>query len=476
MVSANRQKRVLIIEPRSPGENVFSMYGGLPLMGPLYMGTMLKRMGCDVTFIKENLLKKDVELNDLDADVLLLSCLTSTVERGYELASVFKRRNPRSLVVMGGPHVTFLTEEALRYADVVVRGEGETVIEDIVRYGSAERVVEGPPVADLDTLPVVDFSIMRGHRKLKVFPLMTSRGCPHACNFCSVTAMFGRKYRFQSAERVLEELEQCRQDIAFIYDDNFIAHKKRSHRLLDLLLRRKSKVPRWLTCQTTTRLARDEVLMEKMVRAGFSRLYVGFESIHDSALKCLNKHHGSSDVVQSIKRFHHHGLRVHGMFIMGTDADTEDTIRSTSEFVRKAKINTVQYMVLTPLPGTPLFYELQSQGRIIHTLWRYYDGAHVVFQPKLMTPYRLQECVMDSFGDFYSVFQSAGEALETMAECASRLVAHVSIKRFGMPAIENALFKLGGTVIVKQWLKHNRDYFDFLKLLPARLKGLGTSA
>ncbi len=476
MVSVNRQKRVLIIEPRSPGENVFSMYSGLPLMGPLYMGTLLKRMGCDVTFIKENLLRKDVELNDLDADVLLLSCLTSTVERGFELASVFKRRNPRSLVVMGGPHVTFLTEEALRFADVVVRGEGENVIGDIVRHGSAERVVHGPPVADLDSLPVVDFSILRGYRKLKVFPLMTSRGCPHACNFCSVTAMFGRKYRFQSAERVLEELEQCRQDIAFVYDDNFVANKARCHRLLDLLLRRKSKVPRWFTAQTTTRLARDELLMDKMVRAGFCRLYVGFESINEAALKCLNKHHGSSDVVESVKSFHDHGLRVHGMFILGTDADTEETIRSTSEFVRKAKVNTVQYMVLTPLPGTPLFHELRSQGRLIHTMWRYYDGAHVVFQPKHMTPFRLQECVMDSFGDFYSVFQSAGEALETLAECFSRVVAQVSIKRFGLPAIENALFKLGGTVIVKQWLKHNRDYLDFLKLLPARLKGLGTGA
>jgi anaerobic magnesium-protoporphyrin IX monomethyl ester cyclase len=472
MHNAGTRKRVLLIEPRGPAENVFSMYSGLPLLGPLYMGTMLKRMGHEVMLISENLVGRGVELLDLDADVLLLSCLTPTVERGYEIASAFKRRNPRSLVVIGGPHVTFQTEEALRYADVVVCGEGENVIGDIVAHGCAERVVQGTPVENLDDLPVIDFSILRGHRKLKVFPLMTSRGCPHACNFCCVTAMYGRRYRFQSADRVLEELEQCNHDIAFFYDDNFIANSRRTHELLDRLLRRRRRLPRWMTCQTTTRLARDPLLMEKMARAGFSRLYVGFESVSDMSLRCLNKHHDAEDVARSIRAFHHYGLRVHGMFIMGTDEDTEETLRMTRQFVRRARVNTVQYMVLTPLPGTPVFEGLQQQNRLIHTMWRYYDGAHVVFQPRKMTPYRLQESVMESFEDFYSVFQSAGEALETLAECATRMAGSVSSSRFGMPGIENALFKLGGMVIVRKFMRHNRRYMNFLKLLPARLKGL----
>ena len=472
MNHAVTKKRVLLIEPRGPAENVFSMFSGLPLLGPLYMGTLLKRMGHEVTLISENLIGRGVELLDLDADVLLLSCLTPTVERGFEIASAFKRRNPRSLVVIGGPHVTFQTEEALRYADVVVCGEGEGVVGDIVAHGSAERVVQGSPVENLDDLPVIDFSILRGRKNMKVFPIMTSRGCPHACNFCCVTAMYGRRYRFQSAERVLEELEQCDLDTAFFYDDNFIANPKRTHELLERLLHRRKGPPRWMTCQSTTRLAHDPVLMEKMARAGFCRLYVGFESISDLSLKCLNKHHSAEDVTRSIRAFHHYGLRVHGMFIMGTDEDTEETIRRTSQFVRRARVNTVQFMILTPLPGTPLYEDMQRENRLIHNMWRYYDGAHVVFQPRKMTPYRLQESVMESFEDFYSVFQSAGEALEILADCAARMASSVSSSRFGMPAVENALFKLGGMVIVKKFMRNNRRYMDFLRLLPGRLKGM----
>ena len=166
--SPQSRRRVLLVEPSAVEANVFSAFAGLPLLGPLYLGAILRDAGFDVSVVSENLLGRRLGMADLDADFLLLSCLTPTVERGYELATLFKRRNPGARVVMGGPHVSFMTDEALRYADWVVTGEGEGVIVDLLRHGSEARVVAGSPLADMDSLPPIDWTLLRGSERLSV--------------------------------------------------------------------------------------------------------------------------------------------------------------------------------------------------------------------------------------------------------------------------------------------------------------------
>ena len=117
------RRRALLVEPAAVNANVFSAFSGLPLLGPVYLGTILSRAGFDVKVINEDLLGRRLGFGDLDADFLLLSCLTPTVERGYELAALFKRRNPEGKVFIGGPHVSFLQEEALRYAARFMQNE-----------------------------------------------------------------------------------------------------------------------------------------------------------------------------------------------------------------------------------------------------------------------------------------------------------------------------------------------------------------
>ena len=248
-----KRRKILLVEPASVDSNVFSAFAGLPLLGPLYLGTTLDRRGHDVTVINEDLLGRRLGLNDLDADVLCLSTITSTVERGYELAALFKRRNPRGRVLMGGPHVSFMQEEALRYADHVVTGEGENVIADLVEHGTEDEVVHGTPVEDMDTLPFINWDLLVNFYKLRVQPFMFSRGCPFACNFCTVTAMYGRRYRHMSAERVLAELDTTRLSEVFIYDDNFAAKNRRTHEIVDGRLDRGGSRIRWWTAQVRAR-------------------------------------------------------------------------------------------------------------------------------------------------------------------------------------------------------------------------------
>lgn len=460
--TAPARRRVLLVEPSAVKANVFSAYSGLPLLGPLYLGSILKRAGYDVTVVNEDLLGRRLTVADLDADFLLLSCLTPTVERGYELAEVFRRQNPAGRIIMGGPHVSYLQEEALRHADHVVTGEGESVIADLLRHGAREPVVAGSPAADLDSLPFLDWRLLVNRQRLRVQPMMFSRGCPFSCNFCSVTSMFGRGYRTMSVERVLEEVDRAFLPRLFFYDDNFAVHRKRTHRIVDGLLERAGRIGCW-TAQVRTDIARDDDLLAKMARSRCSRVYVGFESLNDRALEEMRKGQSAEDVRRSVIALHRHRIRIHGMFILGSDADDTAAVRATSRFVRRHRLDSVQYMILTPFPGTALFDELNAKGRLLHRGWRFYDAMHVVIRPKNFAPYELQRLCLDSYEDYYSLRRAVGDGLEAVLSSLARLSGR-TLDGFGVPSHCNAWLKVVGNRIVRRWIRSNLQYLRYLSL------------
>ncbi len=459
------RRRVLLVEPAAVHANVFSAFSGLPLLGPLYLGTILERAGFEVRVINEDLLGRRLGFMDLDADFLLLSCLTPTVERGYELAALFKRRNPEGKVFMGGPHVSFLPEEALRYADHIVRGEGEGVVVDLLRHGASEPVISGKPVEDLDSLPLPRWDLLVNSDRLKVQPIMTSRGCPFSCNFCSVTAMFGRSYRAMSPERVLAEVERSLRPGVFFYDDNLTANRARMHAILDGLGGPAGRKIRWWTGQARADVTRDEALLEKMARTGCARVYVGFESISSKTLKEMDKGQTADDVRLAIRKFHEHSIPVHGMFIFGADADDPEVLRETSDFVRENRVDSVQYMILTPLPGTELFARMEREGRLLHRLWRYYDGMHVVFRPRAFDPYGLQRLALESYLDFYNVLRALNDGLEAAVAAALRVAG--AVRPFCRHLVMNATVKLMGSRLIRRWVRGNEEYLRYLSALPA---------
>ncbi|HEY3449251.1 MAG TPA: radical SAM protein [Myxococcales bacterium] len=451
------RRRVLIAEPTAAPSNVFSAFAGLPLMGPLYLGTVLKEAGFDVTVVSENLLGRPLGISDLDYDFLLLSCLTPTVERGFDIASLFRRRNAAGKVLMGGQHVTFLPDEALAFADHVVAGEGENVIVDLLRHGSDERVVRGSPVKDLDALPPVDWDLLVNWRRQYIQPIMLSRGCPFGCNFCSVTAMFGRAYRTVSVERALAEIARTTRNDAFFYDDNFTANPKRSFEILEGMLRLRKRPHSW-SAQVRSDVARHEDLVALLARADCGRVYIGMESINDDALAEMNKGQTAEDVRRAVKVFHKYGISVHGMFMFGADADDPETLRATGDFVRREGVDSVQYLISTPFPGTEYFARLEAEGRLLHKVWRYYDAMHVVFRPKRLSPAQLQELAMEQYGDYYTVRRALQVGVEAPVPRRSR-----PYRRTARQSIINAGLRFMGSRIVRQWNRGNADYFGYLR-------------
>ena len=449
-------KQVVIIEPGAVTANVFSGQGVYPLMGPLYLGAVLRQAGHSVRVINENLLGRPVSLQELDADVACISALTPTADRAYEIARQHKAIRPKGLTLLGGVHPSFLPEEAARFADHVVVGEGEDVIADLIAHGASETIVQGKRIRDLDRLPIPDLTMLHGAARVPRAPIMTSRGCPHQCNFCSVTAMFGHAYRMHSVERVLEELRRVRHDYVFFYDDNFVASPTRTRNLLQAMLRANIR-KRW-TAQVRVDVARDQDLVALMARSGCTRVYVGLESIDDNALKAMNKRQTLQDIVHAVETFHRFGIAVHGMFILGSDEDPPGLAQATVRFCRRLRMDSVQFLILTPFPGTPVFERLASEGRLLHRRWSYYDGMHAVFEPATITAEELQNQMVAAFEDFYSLLGAVNDGLNIIWEGAHALLAH----RARLLSGYNALTKLGARRVIRRWLDANQDYLRWL--------------
>lgn len=456
-------KRITFIEPRGVVENLFPYYSSFPLMGPVYLGTILHNKGYNVRIYSENMVGKDVPEEFLDTDFLCLSMLTLTAPRGYEIAKRFRKLNPQGKVIMGGIHPTFMPEEALEYADLVVCGEAENIILDLIEYGWDEKIVSGSPVENLDSLPMPDWSLVYNSDKIYVKPVMTSRGCPYDCTFCTVTKMFGRRYRFNSPERVLEELFATRHRRVFFYDDNFGANRKRLKEILKGMIN-KNFNGSWYA-QLRTDVTEDEETICLMSDSNCGHVLIGFESINDKTLEEFNKRQKSSDILNSIRSFHSYGIGVHGMFVLGADTDEPDIFQKTLDFCRENELDTAQFGVLTPFPGTDTYRKLKEEDRIIHQKWEYYDGMHVVFQPKKMSIIQLQEGIINSFDDFYSLINIINDAIEAFTYSALSL-----FMRKINPGIKDALVRLAVRSSFLKWKEYIKEYNELLKnSVPDRL-------
>jgi radical SAM superfamily enzyme YgiQ (UPF0313 family) len=421
-------ERVVMVEPRAPGAHIYSRYH-LPRLGLPILGAIARGRGLDVRVFLEEM--KPVDRAGLaGADLVCISTITSTAPAAYALA-----RRARALgktVVLGGPHATYLPEEGLQHADLVLRGEAERsfsrLLDELGRVqpdlasvpglsfaerGEARHNPTPPSDIPMDEVPVPDFSLLQGRRpgwfQRGVIPIQTSRGCPHHCKFCSVTPMFGHKMRFMSPERVTEELERHRGqgDFVFFYDDNFAASTTRAKLLLEHLLRKRAFLPRW-SAQVSVRAARDPELLELMRRTNCLTVYVGFESINPRSLDALHKRQAVEDIRHTVRSFHAHDMWVHGMFVLGTDADDVGTIRQTAAFILEEDIETVQLLIMTPLPGTELFAELEAEGRLLTRDWSLYDCHHAVFRPRRLSAYQLMDEAFTAMARVYATPRGLG--------------------------------------------------------------------
>jgi radical SAM superfamily enzyme YgiQ (UPF0313 family) len=459
--------KIVFIEPQAPNLHIFSQFP-LPRLGTLILGTMMKKRGWDVEAYVEDFRKIDFDVV-ASADLVGISTITSTAPRAYAIAD--RARAMGIPVLMGGPHVTYLTKEALEHADFVVRGEGEAALAAFIdarergegfaevpslSYKDAAGNVVHNPMAprasDLDRIPFPDFSLLRPDAKstkhMSSIPVLTSRGCPFDCSFCSVTGMFGRKYRFRSTANIIEELRlyNDRMTNIFFYDDNFAADPKRTRDLCEAMIHERFRF-KWTT-QVRADIARDPDLVRLMKKAGCHTVYIGFESVNPDSLEGMKKSQTVAEIVRAVKVFRRCRIHIHGMFVLGFDEDDWKSVRKTVRFAKKARLTSTQFLILTPLPGSAFYDRIASENRIRFHDWALYDAHHAVFQPARFSLPDLQKAQIFAHRKFYSL-------KETVRKIAAGQWLGVGIAHYARN-------------LNRTWKRRNRTFLRAIALLRTR--------
>lgn len=351
----------------------------------------------NISIIDENI--KEIDFSE-NFDIILISIMTPNACRGYKIAQVFMKRGIR--VILGGIHASVRPEEAKQYATSIAIGECEYYIKELIsdiQNNTLKEIYKTENFCNMDNIPIPRKDLLSDKYLFKG-TLQTTRGCPFDCEFCSVTPFFGNTYRKKSIDKILMELKEEKSRFIFFVDDNITGDKNYAKALFKALIPLKIK---WLS-QSSIKIADDDELLQLAKKSGCRGLFIGFESLNDANLKIMGKQFNKISLYkEKIKRIQDHGIGIQGSFIFGYDNDTEESFDQVYEFVNKTRMDAVLFSILTPFPGTRIYTRLHNENRILSYNWDDYDMNTVVFQPKLLSPEKLQKLFNEINTKVYSV-------------------------------------------------------------------------
>ena len=329
---------------------------------------------------------------DADVDLVGIGTMGYATLRGLEIAQKFRARG--RTVVMGGYMASLMVDYVSSHVDSVVVGDAENsypeLLEDITQTGRLKPVYNNR-VTSLTGLPVPRYELLLQKRIGGMLPVQAGRGCPHSCSFCSIACLYRGLYMTRPVDEVLRDIEAIRNlgvRRFYLIDDNIVSNPGYLEELCEAI--EPLKMP-WAT-QCSLELARYPRLLERVRRAGAEMMSFGVESITQEGLDRLNKKWLRVDKhEESIRRISDAGIMVSSEMMVGTDSDTEESIRATCDFVNRMRIPVPRFYILTPMPGTPLFDEFRTEGRLETEDLAEYTGARCVHRPARISSQRLTE-------------------------------------------------------------------------------------
>jgi anaerobic magnesium-protoporphyrin IX monomethyl ester cyclase len=463
--------KVLFVEPPKEywfvmGEYLPPPYGILQLAAFLESkneGVEIEVLDCQAQSLDWKELEKHIESFDPDmvASSALATCNTYVAIRTLETA---KRVKPNVLTVAGGQHFSATAQESLETypeIDVIVRGEGEQTLVELVQAASRNssfsrikgisskhngKIIHNPPrplIENLDELPfpgyhfVEDivhkyhFTAMAGP-KVRYALVEGSRGCPHRCTFCTQWRHWQGKWRAKSPKRIADEIEVCYQNYGsrflWLTDDNFSLGKRASDLGDEIIRRGISDDIMWFMQVRCDDVVKHRDLLPKMRKSGLRWVLLGVESHSPSTLEKFNKKTSPEDAKAAVKLLHKNDIFAHAMFIIGERKDSAESIASLREFVDDLDPDLAIFGILTPFPGTEVFEEAKRNGWIEDFNWAHYDMVHAIMPTETLSREEVQEELYNCYRSFFGSWSRRLRGLFSRKEIKRRVYWYMAAR------------------------------------------------
>jgi len=416
--------RVLLVNPRL--DHAFAKVGFvMPPLGIGYLAAYLKRGGHEVTL-------HDMQVDETAPDYSrfdMVGVSGDTPRHKLALETARAAKDSGATTVIGGPHVSFLDEEtaSLPYVDFVVRGEGELTVLGLadaleagkdpsevdgltfVREGVTVRTPDRPPIEDLDSMPfpareLMDMDSYRTAEmaKRKMTSIISSRGCPSGCDFCSSSRFNGRKWRARSVENLIKEIKVVTREYGFggvaFLDDNLTLDPRRVIELSKAIIDEGIDVKWWCFSRVST-VVKNPDMVVWMGRSGCRYVFMGIESPRQETLDGYSKKSSASDAQTAVKTLKRHGIETLGAYILGAPDETREMIRETIDYSLRLDTGGVQYTLLTPYPGTVIFEKMKD--RLLTDDWALFDCSHPVIRSDHLDRDELASLYAEAYRSFY---------------------------------------------------------------------------
>ena len=337
----------------------------------------------DVRYWDENLLQGPPPCDPFP-EVVGITVHLTFADRAFELARWYRARG--SIVVLGGLHVISCPDECAPHADALAIGDGVSlwgqILDDIdnKRLQPVYRSGFGTPYRN-DPAPRRD--LLPRESFLTTSSLIATRGCHNRCGFCYLsTRGLHMPYMMRDVAQIVSEFAADDQPYA-VFTDNNLGSRPEYLRALCQALRPLDKI--W-SAAVSIDVTDDPTLVREMALAGCTGVFVGFESLNNTNIADAQKKSPSTaDYARRVQLLHDHGIQVNGSFVLGFDHDGPEVFETTMDWIEQNRLECATFHIMTPYPGTPLFQQMEKEGRLLHRNWTLYDTSHVVFQPRLMT-------------------------------------------------------------------------------------------
>ena len=385
-----RKRRILLINPFYP-KDPHASFGKHVLTPTLALTSIAAATPpeWELSYWDENLLQGPPP-RDPFPEVVGITVHLTFANRAYELARWYRSRG--SVVVLGGLHATSCPDEVAAHADAVAVGEGVEIWPRILgdlQQGCLKTVYRGSYTRPYRLDPAPRRAVLPRQSFLTTTSIIATRGCHSRCGFCYLsTDGLHMPYQMREPHQVAAEIREDGQPYSVFVDNNLGSQPEY---LLELCRALAPLQIIW-SAAVSIDVTDDPRLIREMALSGCTGVFVGFESLSpDNIREAGKKSPLPCEYGRRVRLLHDHGIQVNGSFVLGFDHDGPEVFERTVDWVEKHRLECATFHILTPYPGTPLFRQLEGEGRLLHRNWDLYDTAHVVFRPLRMTPEELAD-------------------------------------------------------------------------------------